>query len=157
VAVNKLYRDQVDLLNARTKLQYLIAEFSRRNYHGMVYTKAHNVRSSFIRAYDAALDEVDVLAMPTCVNTAPLYDPPASPLEAIERAITPTLSPTSTAVRNTRPFNYTGHPALAVPCGKSAGLPISLQLVGKFYSDPLLLRTAYAYEHSVDWDMTVGI
>jgi amidase len=80
VAVNKLYRDRVDLLNTRTKLQYLIAEFSRRNYHGMVYAKAHNVRSSFIRAYDAALAEVDVLAMPTCVNTAPLYDPPASPL-----------------------------------------------------------------------------
>jgi amidase len=156
-AVNKLYRDQTDSLSARTKLQYLIAEYSRRNYHGMVYAKAHNVRPAYIGAYDAALSEVDVLAMPTCVNTAPLYAPPASPLEAVERAITPSLSATGTAVRNTRPFNYTGHPALAVPCGKSGGLPISLQLIGRFYDDPLLLRTAYAYEHSVDWDTIVGL
>ena len=35
--------------------------------------------------------------------------------------------------RNTQPFNYTGHPALAVPVGKSsAGLPVSMQLVGRF-------------------------
>lgn len=157
-AVNKLYRDQADSLNARTKLQYLIAEYSRKNYNGMVYAKAHNVRASYIRAYDTALAEVDVLVMPTCVNTAPLYEPPADRLAAIERAITPWLSATGAAVRNTRPFNYTGHPALAVPCGKSsAGLPISLQLVGKFFDDPLLLRAAYAYEQSVDWDSIVGL
>jgi amidase len=156
-AVNKMNRDQTDSLSARTKLQYLIAEYSRRNYNGMVYAKAHNVRPWYIRAYDRALAEVDILAMPTCVNTAPRYDPPASPLAAVERAITPSISETGTAVRNTRPFNYTGHPALAVPCGKSGGLPISLQLTGRFFDDPLLLRAAYAYEKSVDWDAMVGI
>ena len=156
-AINKLYRNQTDSLSGRTKLQYLIAEYSRRNYNGLVYAKAHNVRASYIRAYDAALAEVDILAMPTCVNTAPVYNPSSSPLEALERSITPGLSATGTAVRNTRPFNYTGHPALAVPCGKSGGLPISLQLIGKFFDDPLLLRTAYAYQHSVDWDAMVGI
>ena len=36
---------------------------------------------------------------------------------------------------NTKPANYTGHPALAVPCGKVGGLPISLQLVGRFLDD----------------------
>jgi amidase len=46
---------------------------------------------------------------------------------------------------NAQPTNYTGHPALAVPCGKIEGMPISLQLVGKFFADALLLRVAYAY------------
>ena len=58
---------------------------------------------------------------------------------------------------NTQPFNYTGHPALAMPVGKSsAGLPASMQLIGRFFDDPLLLRVAYAYQHSVDWDDTVA-
>jgi Asp-tRNA(Asn)/Glu-tRNA(Gln) amidotransferase A subunit family amidase len=47
------------------------------------------------------------------------------------------------------PFNYTGHPALSVPCGRSGGLPVGMQLVGRRYDDALLLRVAHAYEHSV--------
>ena len=58
---------------------------------------------------------------------------------------------------NTKPTNYTGHPALAVPCGKVGGLPISLQLVGRFMDDPLLLRVAYAYQTAVDWDAITGV
>jgi Asp-tRNA(Asn)/Glu-tRNA(Gln) amidotransferase A subunit family amidase len=60
--------------------------------------------------------------------------------------------------RNTQPFNYTGHPALAMPVGKStAGLPVSMQLVGRFFDDALLLRVAYAYQHSTNWDAIIGI
>jgi Asp-tRNA(Asn)/Glu-tRNA(Gln) amidotransferase A subunit family amidase len=55
-------------------------------------------------------------------------------------------------VRNTRPFNYTGHRALAVPCGKSEGLASSIQPIGRFFDDPLVLRVAYAYQESVDWE-----
>jgi amidase len=60
--------------------------------------------------------------------------------------------------RNTLPFNYTGHPALALPVGKSsAGLPVSIQLVGRFFDDPLLMRAAYAYQQSTDWDNIIGV
>jgi Asp-tRNA(Asn)/Glu-tRNA(Gln) amidotransferase A subunit family amidase len=61
------------------------------------------------------------------------------------------------AVRNTIQFNYTGHPALSVPCGKAGGLPIGFELVGRFYQDGLLLRAASAYQQSVDWDDIVGV
>ena len=45
-----------------------------------------------------------------------------------------------------------------MPVGKSsAGLPASMQLIGRFFDDPLLLRVAYAYEHSVDWDAINGV
>jgi len=47
----------------------------------------------------------------------------------------------------TYPFNLTQQPAAAVPCGfTTSGLPVSMQIVGAKYSDPLVLRTAYAYE-----------
>ena len=60
--------------------------------------------------------------------------------------------------RNTQPFNYTGHPALALPVGKSsAGLPISMQLVGRFFDDPLLMRVAHAYQHATDWNKIIGV
>jgi aspartyl-tRNA(Asn)/glutamyl-tRNA(Gln) amidotransferase subunit A len=45
------------------------------------------------------------------------------------------------------PYNMTGQPAAALPCGlTSAGLPASLQIVGALYTDGLVLRAAQAFE-----------
>jgi aspartyl-tRNA(Asn)/glutamyl-tRNA(Gln) amidotransferase subunit A len=47
----------------------------------------------------------------------------------------------------TYPFNLSGHPAVTVPCGLTAdGLPVGLQLVGRWHSDALVLRAAAAFE-----------
>jgi len=154
-AINKLWASQADLLAPRTKLSLIAAELSRRNYHGRLYAKAQNVRSTYIKAYDAALADVDVLVMPTCLMTAPKNHTPGGYLEAVEDSLTTTNRRNS---RNTQPFNYTGHPALALPVGKSsAGLPVSMQLVGRFFDDPLLMRVAYAYQHATDWDKIISV
>ena len=39
----------------------------------------------------------------------------------------------------------------------SAGLPVSMQLVGRFFDDPLLMREAYAYQHATDWDTIIRV
>jgi amidase len=153
-AVNKLWFHQADLLAPRTKLSYIAAEFSRRNWYGRVYSKAQNVRPALVRAYDTALADVDVLLMPTCVLKAPKYDPPTTRPEILEDNLS---MMTRSAVHNTLPFNFTGHPALAVPVGKAGGLPVSMQLVGRFFEDPMLLQAAYAFEHSVDWEAIIGV
>src|SRR5437899_5907903 len=128
-AMNKLWASQADVLAPRTKLSLIAAEWSRRNYHGRVYAKAQNVRPTYIKAYDAALADVDVLVMPTCIMAAPKNHTPRTYLEAVEDNLKAIARGGS---RNTQPFNYTGHPALAVPVGKSpAGLPVSMQLVGR--------------------------
>lgn len=45
------------------------------------------------------------------------------------------------------PYNMTGQPAAAIPCGlTSSGLPASLQIVGALYADGLVLRAAQAYQ-----------
>ncbi|SFQ72352.1 aspartyl-tRNA(Asn)/glutamyl-tRNA(Gln) amidotransferase subunit A [Variovorax sp. OK605] len=50
----------------------------------------------------------------------------------------------------TYPMNLTGHPALSMPCGKSAkGLPIGLQLAGRWYDDDYLLAIARLVEHTL--------
>jgi amidase len=153
-AINKLWAGQTDLLTPRTKLGYITAEFSRRNYSGRVYAKAQNVRPTYVRAFDSALAEADILVMPTCILKAPPYEPPATYMDALEDNLNMIAR---SAARNTMPFNYTGHPALALPVGKSAGLPVSMQLVGRFFDDALLLQAAYAYEHSVDWDEIISV
>jgi amidase len=154
-AINTLWASHADVLAPRTKLSLIAAALSRRNYHGRVYAKAQNVRPAYIKAYDAVLADVDVLVMPTCIMTAPRNHTPGSHLEAVEDNL---LSASRGGSRNTQPFNYTGHPALALPVGKSsAGLPVSMQLVGRFFDDPLLMRVAYAYQRAVDWKKIIGV
>jgi aspartyl-tRNA(Asn)/glutamyl-tRNA(Gln) amidotransferase subunit A len=55
-------------------------------------------------------------------------------------------------LRLTRPGNLTGLPAITVPCGFTAkGLPIGLQLIGRWYEDARVLNAAYAYEQATPW------
>jgi amidase len=40
---------------------------------------------------------------------------------------------------------------LSHPLGLSAGLPVGMQIVGKFYAEPTIYRVAYAWEQTYDW------
>jgi aspartyl-tRNA(Asn)/glutamyl-tRNA(Gln) amidotransferase subunit A len=58
--------------------------------------------------------------------------------------------------RLTRWVNYLGVPALALPCGfDSRGLPLSLQLVGRPFSEAGLLAAGRAYQRATDWHSRV--
>ncbi|CAN5730364.1 amidase [soil metagenome] len=50
------------------------------------------------------------------------------------------------------PFNLTGQPAATVPCGfTSAGLPVGLQIVGRYRDDLGVLRASAAFEAMKPW------
>ena len=52
----------------------------------------------------------------------------------------------------TMPFNITGHPAITVCCGYGGdGLPIGLQILGRFRDEASILHAAAIYEASEDW------
>ena len=56
-------------------------------------------------------------------------------------------------LRNTRPFNVWGLPAISVPCGfTKSGLPIGLQIAGPHWREDSVLRLAHAYEQAVSWN-----
>jgi len=74
-ALNTFWSAHADVLAPRSKLQLIAAQLSRRNYAGRVYAKAQNVRPTYIRAYNTALADVDVLVMPTTLTTAPKVEP----------------------------------------------------------------------------------
>jgi hypothetical protein len=50
------------------------------------------------------------------------------------------------------PFNLTGQPAMSVPMGVAEDdLPVGLQIVGRRFSDDLVLRAAAAWERLNPW------
>jgi len=52
----------------------------------------------------------------------------------------------------TMPFNVTGFPAISICTGfGEGGLPVSMQLAGKPFTEPLLFRAAHAYETAMPW------
>jgi aspartyl-tRNA(Asn)/glutamyl-tRNA(Gln) amidotransferase subunit A len=95
------------------------------------------------RASDIFAD-VDLLVTPTMPIPAPaiadLRKDPAA-LRPAELAL----------LRNTRPFNVWGLPAISVPCGfTKSGLPIGLQIAGPYWREDLVLRLAHAYQQTVN-------
>src|SRR4030095_6584041 len=52
----------------------------------------------------------------------------------------------------TSPFSVAGNPALSVGCGfDEAGLPFSLQIVGRLFDEATVLRAGDAYERVTPW------
>jgi aspartyl-tRNA(Asn)/glutamyl-tRNA(Gln) amidotransferase subunit A len=96
------------------------------------------------RAHDF-FAEVDLLVTPAMPMPAPaiadLKKDPAA-LRPAELAL----------LRNTRPFNVWGLPAISVPCGfTKSRLPIGLQIAGPHWREDLVLRLAQAYESATAW------
>ena len=100
---------------------------------------------------DAAkfFESVDLLVTPTTPVAAPAI---AEMTENPER-----LRPRELLLlRNTRPVNVWGLPAISVPCGfTAAGLPIGLQIVGPYWGEAKVLQLAHAYEQATAWHKRV--
>ena len=88
---------------------------------------------------------VDLLVTPT----TPIPAPPIAELKATPDALRPAELK---LLRNTRPFNVWGLPAISLPCGFThGGLPIGLQIAGPQWREDLVLRLARAYEQATAW------
>lgn len=91
---------------------------------------SEEVRARFSAEVDAALNGRDALLLPAIGYPVP------SLLEAADASAA--LPITNTC----RPFNLSGHPAIALPAGDVNGRPVSLQLVGRKGEDEALCALA---------------
>ncbi|WP_280536352.1 amidase [Halopenitus sp. POP-27] len=124
------------------KLVATLGEYLSEEYHSHYYAKAQNLSLDLADAYDEALADVDVLAMPTTPQTAHERIAEPSRLQILDRAVN--------MLPNTAPFDVTGHPAISVPAGTSDGLPVGLMLVGERFDDATVLRAGRVLEQHVE-------
>lgn len=138
-----------------------------------IYGKSHfptalghalNLSLKLRQDYDEAFTKHTVLLTPNLPYIANSHAPvpfaestaenPAKSLDLIGKQVG--------LISNTAPFNQSGHPALAMPCGmleieegplKGSGvkLPVSTQIIGRWYGEQDIYRVAYAWELENDW------
>jgi len=138
--------DDLRTMYTRTREQGFGVEVKRRimlgtyvlssGYYDAYYLKAQQVRTLIRRDYEQAFERVDVIATPTTPT-------PAFRLgERVDDPLQMYLGDIFTVSAN-----LTGLPAISVPCGfTDDGLPIGLQLTGRMFDEPTLLKAADAYE-----------
>lgn len=92
--------------------------------------EAEAVRGSFAAEVDRLLADFDAIALPTLPAVPPSLLAVTDPAAALPMTA------------NCRPFNLSGHPAIALPVGEAGGAPVSLQLIGRTGGDEALCALA---------------
>jgi len=109
------------------------------------YVRANNDRIKCNALIAEAFSEVDAMICPTIIRFPHDVD------DSVHYGPMDSLRGTSFQ-RFTVPFDYNGYPTVSVPCGfGSQGMPASLQIVGKLFSEELICKIAYSYEISTEW------
>jgi len=116
---------------------------------GVDFQRAMFERARLFRHVQALFEQADFLATPTLTRTAlPIEQDLFDPIEIDGQRFAEVRS---NWFPWTMPFNLTGHPAVSLPCGfDAAGLPVGVQLVGRFRRDDELLRLAARLEAAQD-------
>jgi aspartyl-tRNA(Asn)/glutamyl-tRNA(Gln) amidotransferase subunit A len=109
-------------------------------YYDAYYLKAQKVRTLIKREFDRAFEKCDALVTPTS---------PIVPFKLGEKLEDPMQMYLSDVC--TLPINIAGIPAISIPAGFADNLPIGMQIMGKPFSEEILLRIAFAYEQATDW------
>ncbi len=143
--VDSVIESRINEFGPTVTLKILMGEYLRSEHGGYYHAKAQNLRRELRAAYDEALGDVDVLALPTTPTTAFELEQELTDSELVRRA-----QGKKGRTRNTMPFNMTGHPAISIPCGESDdGLPIGMMFVGQRFDDATVLAAAEAFERHV--------
>ncbi len=110
------------------------------------YLAGFDVRKRLLAEFDAAFQDVDAIVAPTLPVPAPPIGAESMQIDGEETGVRPAI------VGHCRPANFTGLPAISIPCGFTRdGLPIGLQLIGRAFDESTLLRIAFSYERANDW------
>jgi aspartyl-tRNA(Asn)/glutamyl-tRNA(Gln) amidotransferase subunit A len=108
-------------------------------YYDAYYLKAQKVRTLIRRDFEQAFASVDAIVTPTC---------PTAAFRLGEKADDPLAMYLSDIFTVT--INLAGLPGLSIPCGLTRDrLPIGLQVVGRWFDEPTVLRLGAAIESAL--------
>jgi aspartyl-tRNA(Asn)/glutamyl-tRNA(Gln) amidotransferase subunit A len=123
-----------EALGAEVKLRIVLGTYVLRSgFQDQYYLRAQKIRTLIRRELDAALQEVDLIAMPV-FPTQPFRHGDAG-MDAFQQKV---------ADRFTATANLAGFPALTVPSGLEQGLPVGMQFMGPAFSETRLFEAARA-------------
>lgn len=110
-------------------------------YYDAYYKKAQKVRTLIKNDFDKVFEKYDVILGPT--NPTPAFKIGEKTNDPLTMYLEDIL---------TIPVNLAGVPGISVPCGfSSEGLPIGLQIIGKYFDESTVYRVAHAYEQATDF------
>jgi len=118
--------------NSENKRRIMIGNYVLSSgYYDAYYKRAQKVRTLLIKGFEKALEQVDVLVGPVTPNTAfkigeKFNDPVAMYLEDLL----------------TVGVSLAGLPAISVPVSSAEGLPVGMQITGKYLDDKTVLSAA---------------
>ena len=150
----KEYVDLIDLY-CRTRAEGFGAEVKQRilvgtyvlshGYYDAYYLQAQKVRRLIAQDFSVAFEKCDLILGPTAPTTA--FELGAKTADPVQMYLGDIF---------TIPAPLAGLPALSIPCGFDArGLPVGLQLMGRHFSEGLLLGAAHRYQQATDWHLRV--
>jgi aspartyl-tRNA(Asn)/glutamyl-tRNA(Gln) amidotransferase subunit A len=111
-------------------------------YFDAYYVKAQQLRRLIQNDFLAAFSDVDLILTPTAPGVAfPHGDLTSDPIAMYQQDIF------------TVPASLAGLPALSLPCGFHAGLPLGLQLIGPHFGERAVLEAGLLYQRGCDWHL----
>ena len=139
--VDMMTRTRTEKFGAEVRRRILIGNYAlSAGYYDAYYLKALKVRTLIREDFTRAFENVDVIMTPTAPTTAYRIGEMENPLQMYLQDI------------STVPVNLAGLPGISVPCGgRTAGLPIELQIKGKPIAEEKILRAAFDYEQAHDY------
>lgn len=136
---HQIHRDRLDRRGADIDPIIVRRTQSGRDISSADYIETVQARAAMIRAMDARLADIDVLAMPTVPIVAPRIDEVAADPKVF-------LGRNAMLLRNTTIVNFFDCCAISLPLPREGGLPTGLMLVARNGHDRRLLRIAAAVE-----------
>ncbi len=150
-------RDYADLIDmyGKTRAQGFGAEVKRRimigtyalsaGYYDAYYLKAQKLRRLIADDFTRAFEKCDVIMGPTAPTTAFKLGAKSDDPVAMYLSDIYTIS-----------VNLAGLPGMSIPAGfDGQGLPVGLQLIGKYFDEARLLNIAHRYQQATDWHRRV--
>ena len=138
-ALAPYYRENADEIDPMVK-ERLDEAFELK---AVDFLEAAHYRQKVVRRLAEAFEKVDLLLTPATAICASKISDETVLIEGKK-------VPVGAAVtRYSRIYNFTGQPALVLPCGLSEqGLPMAMQLVGRAWEEALVLKAAHLYQQN---------